>query len=88
MGLPARPKKKYSAARAFYLTLVVVLSIAIWSLASGAGAAPAGSSQRLQARGVTATPEGFPLFANDLAPRDLEVDCFLGDCIIQLSRGS
>ncbi len=86
MGAPARPKKMYSAARAFYLTIVVILSIAAWSFAGGRRAAPAGSSKGLLPRGVTATSEGVSSFANDLVPRDLEVDCFLNHRIIQLSE--
>ncbi len=84
MGLRTRPRQKYSAARAFYLTLVVVLAITIWSFANGKEAAPAKSNTGLLPRDAIANLEGFSSFTNDPPPGDLEVYRFSLDIIIQL----
>lgn len=74
MGLPARSRKKYSAARAFYLTIAVILLLAIWSFVIDREATSASSSRVLLLRDATATSEGFYKSTSGLVLRDQEVN--------------
>ena len=77
MGPSARSRNKYSAARAFYLTIAVILVLAAWSFATDESMAPRGSSRALLPRYERATPEQFHFSVHGLARRDLEVHSFL-----------
>ena len=60
--------------RAFYLTIAVILLLAIWSFVINREGTAASSGRVLLPRDATVTSEGFYKSTNGFVPRDQEVN--------------